>query len=55
MAKKIGFKNAVSYTRKKVEAYTETNQFNIPRVSRHGAMNNALQMRILSAKGRYKL
>ena len=53
MAKKIGFKNAVS-TRKKVEAYTETNQFNIPRVSTHGAMN-ALQMRIALAKGRYKL
>jgi len=53
MAKKIGFKNAVS-TRKKVEAHTETNQFNIPRVSTHGAMN-ALQMRIALAKGRYKL
>ncbi|MFV5453750.1 polysaccharide deacetylase family protein [Acinetobacter towneri] len=53
MAKKIGFKNAVS-TRKKVEAYTEINQFNIPRVSTHGAMN-ALQMRIALAKGRYKL
>ena len=53
MAKKIGFKNAVS-TRKKVEAYTETNQFNIPRVSTHGTMN-ALQMRIALAKGRYKL
>lgn len=53
MAKKIGFKNAVS-TRKKVEPYTETNQFNIPRVSTHGAMN-ALQMRIALAKGRYKL
>ncbi|MHA3893491.1 polysaccharide deacetylase family protein [Acinetobacter sp. GXMZU3951] len=53
MAKEIGFKNAVS-TRKKVEAYTATNQFNIPRVSTHGAMN-ALQMRIALAKGRYKL
>ena len=53
MAKKIGFKNAVS-TRKKVEAYTASNQFNIPRVSTHGAMN-ALQMRIALAKGRYKL
>lgn len=53
MAKEIGFKNAVS-TRKKVEAYTELNQFNIPRVSTHGAMN-ALQMRIALAKGRYKL
>lgn len=53
MAKDIGFKNAVS-TRKKVEAYTASNQFNIPRVSTHGAMN-ALQMRIALAKGRYKL
>jgi peptidoglycan/xylan/chitin deacetylase (PgdA/CDA1 family) len=53
MAKVIGFKNAVS-TRKKVEAYTAANQFNIPRVSTHGAMN-ALQMRIALAKGRYKL
>ena len=53
MAKEIGFKNAVS-TRKKVEAYTAENQFNIPRVSTHGAMN-ALQMRIAMAKGRYKL
>lgn len=53
MAKDIGFKNAVS-TRKKIEAYTESNQFNIPRVSTHGAMN-ALQMRIALAKGRYKL
>ncbi len=53
MAKDIGFKNAVS-TRKKVEAYTVDNQFNIPRVSTHGAMN-ALQMRIALAKGRYKL
>lgn len=53
MVKEIGFKNAVS-TRKKVEAYTELNQFNIPRVSTHGAMN-ALQMRIALAKGRYKL
>ena len=53
MAKEIGFKNAVS-TRKKVEAYTAENQFNIPRVSTHGAMN-ALQMRIALAKGRYKL
>lgn len=53
MAKEIGFKNAVS-TRKKVEAYTVDNQFNIPRVSTHGAMN-ALQMRIALAKGRYKL
>lgn len=53
MAKDIGFKNAVS-TRKKVEAYTVDNQFNLPRVSTHGAMN-ALQMRIALAKGRYKL
>lgn len=53
MAKEIGFKNAVS-TRKKVEAYTAENQFNIPRVSTHGAMN-AVQMRIALAKGRYKL
>lgn len=53
MAKVIGFKNAVS-TRKQVEAYTAANQFNIPRVSTHGAMN-ALQMRIALAKGRYKL
>ena len=53
MAKEIGFKNAVS-TRKKVEAYTVENQFNLPRVSTHGAMN-ALQMRIALAKGRYKL
>lgn len=53
MAKDIGFKNAVS-TRKKIEAYTVSNQFNIPRVSTHGAMN-ALQMRIALAKGRYKL
>ncbi len=53
MAKEIGFKNAVS-TRKKVEAYTPDNQFNLPRVSTHGAMN-ALQMRIALAKGRYKL
>lgn len=53
MAKEIGFKNAVS-TRKKIEAYTASNQFNIPRVSTHGAMN-ALQMRIALAKGRYKL
>lgn len=53
MAKEIGFKNAVS-TRKKIEAYTALNQFNIPRVSTHGAMN-ALQMRIALAKGRYKL
>ena len=53
MAQDIGFKNAVS-TRKKVEAYTAENQFNIPRVSTHGAMN-ALQMRIAMAKGRYKL
>lgn len=53
MVKDIGFKNAVS-TRKKVEAYTPDNQFNIPRVSTHGAMN-ALQMRIALAKGRYKL
>ena len=53
MAKEIGFKNAVS-TRKKIEAYTAENQFNIPRVSTHGAMN-ALQMRIALAKGRYKL
>lgn len=53
MAQEIGFKNAVS-TRKKVEAYTAENQFNIPRVSTHGAMN-ALQMRIAMAKGRYKL
>ncbi len=53
MAKEIGFQNAVS-TRKKVEAYTPENQFNIPRVSTHGAMN-AVQMRIALAKGRYKL
>lgn len=53
LAKEIGFKNAVS-TRKKVEAYTAENQFNIPRVSTHGAMN-AVQMRIALAKGRYKL
>lgn len=53
MAKELGFKNAVS-TRKKVEAYTSDNQFNIPRISTHGAMN-ALQMRIALAKGRYKL
>lgn len=53
MAQQIGFKNAVS-TRKKIEAYTEANQFNLPRVSTHGAMN-ALQMRIALAKGRYKL
>lgn len=53
MAKEIGFQNAVS-TRKKVEAYTSENQFNIPRVSTHGAMN-AVQMRIALAKGRYKL
>ena len=53
MAKDIGFKNAVS-TRKKIEAYTASNKFNIPRVSTHGAMN-ALQMRIALAKGRYKL
>lgn len=53
MAKDIGFSNAVS-TRKKVEAFTPANQFNIPRVSTHGAMN-ALQMRIALAKGRYKL
>ena len=53
MAQEIGFKNAVS-TRKKIEAYTAENQFNIPRVSTHGAMN-ALQMRIALAKGRYKL
>lgn len=53
MAEQIGFTNAVS-TRKKIEAYTESNQYNIPRVSTHGAMN-ALQMRIALAKGRYKL
>lgn len=53
MAKEIGFKNAVS-TRKKVEKFTDANQFNIPRVSTHGAMN-AVQMRIALAKGRYKL
>ncbi|RSR58674.1 polysaccharide deacetylase family protein, partial [Acinetobacter baumannii] len=53
MAQEIGFKNAVS-TRKKIEAYQADNQFNIPRVSTHGAMN-ALQMRIALAKGRYKL
>ncbi len=53
MAKEIGFINAVS-TRKKIEAYTELNQYNIPRISTHGAMN-ALQMRIALAKGRYKL
>lgn len=53
MAKELGFVNAVS-TRKKVEAYTESNQYNLPRVSTHGAMD-ALQMRIALAKGRYKL
>lgn len=53
MAKEIGFKNAVS-TRKKIEPYNEFNQFNIPRVSTHGAMNR-MQMRIALAKGRYKL
>ena len=53
MAKELGFQNAVS-TRKKVESYTLENQFNIPRVSTHGAMN-AVQMRIALAKGRYKL
>lgn len=53
MAKEVGFKNAVS-TRKKVEDFTAANQFNIPRVSTHGAMN-AVQMRIALAKGRYKL
>jgi len=53
MVKEIGFVNAVS-TRKKIEAYNATNQFNLPRVSTHGAMN-ALQMRIALAKGRYKL
>jgi peptidoglycan/xylan/chitin deacetylase (PgdA/CDA1 family) len=53
MAKEIGFKNAVS-TRKKIEPYNEVNQFNIPRVSTHGAMNR-IQMRIALAKGRYKL
>jgi peptidoglycan/xylan/chitin deacetylase (PgdA/CDA1 family) len=53
MAEQIGFVNAVS-TRKKIEAYTASNQYNIPRVSTHGAMN-ALQMRIALAKGRYKL
>lgn len=53
MAKQIGFVNAVS-TRKKVEAYSEANQYNLPRVSTHGAMD-ALQMRIALAKGRYKL
>ncbi len=53
MAKEIGFENAVS-TRKKIEPYTASNQFNLPRVSTHGAMN-ALQMRIALAKGRYKL
>ncbi|WP_445117103.1 polysaccharide deacetylase family protein [Acinetobacter sp. WZC-1] len=53
MARQIGFKNAVS-TRKKIEAYSAENQFNLPRVSTHGAMN-ALQMRIALAKGRYKL
>ncbi|MFW1858321.1 polysaccharide deacetylase family protein [Acinetobacter defluvii] len=53
MAKEIGFKNAVS-TRKKIEAYTPDNQYNLPRVSTHGAMN-PLQMRIALAKGRYKL
>ena len=52
MAQEIGFKNAVS-TRKKIEVYG-ANQFNIPRISTHGAMN-ALQMRIALAKGRYKL
>ena len=53
MAKDIGFINAVS-TRKKIESYSDSNQYNLPRVSTHGAMN-ALQMRIALAKGRYKL
>ncbi len=53
MAKEIGFVNAVS-TRKKIEIYNDANQYNLPRVSTHGAMN-ALQMRIALAKGRYKL
>ena len=53
MAKDIGFINAVS-TRKKIESYSDANQYNLPRVSTHGAMN-ALQMRIALAKGRYKL
>lgn len=53
MAQEIGFINAVS-TRKKIEAYTPQNRFNLPRVSTHGAMD-AIQMRIALAKGRYKL
>lgn len=53
MVKEMGFKNAVS-TRKKIEPYSQQNQFNIPRISTHGAMNT-LQMRIALAKGRYKL
>lgn len=53
IAKDLGYINAVS-TRKKIEIYSPKNQFNIPRISTHGAMN-ALQMRIALAKGRYKL
>lgn len=53
MVQEIGFTNAVS-TRKKIEAYSEQNRFNLPRISTHGQMN-ALQMRIALAKGRYKL
>ena len=52
MAQEIGFK--MQYRLVKIEAYEADNQFNIPRVSTHGAMN-ALQMRIALAKGRYKL
>lgn len=53
MVKEIGFKNAVS-TRKKIECYSEYNQFELPRISTSGMMN-AVQMRIALAKGRYKL
>ena len=53
MIQSIGFKNAVS-TRKKIEPYTEKNQYTLPRISTHGAMNS-LQMRIALSKGRYKL
>lgn len=53
MVKEIGFKTAVS-TRKKIECYSEGNQFELPRISASGMMN-AIQMRIALAKGRYKL
>ena len=53
MVREIGFKNAVS-TRKKIECYSENNQFELPRISASGMMN-AVQMRIALAKGRYKL